>query len=202
MDDRPRHLLVQLIQAYGPVLATDPKRCRSLLSDHPQEISRRECMALIWALEHGLYQALMDGVQQQPVGLLLPRLTQNLLAQAPMEERAAWWAVESWAVALGLLPAPLAAAPVQSGVRPAPVPARRPATAAPPPGQVELVVALRDLTLTLRTGDTVRRGRDTPTHPGLAPRWASGGARGRAGQRARRTLDVCRWHGAARPAEQ
>ncbi len=153
MDDRPRYLLVQLITQYGHTLATDPKRCRSLLSDHPQDMSQRQRTALLWALEHGLYQALMDGVQQQPVALLLPRLTQNLLDQAPFEAQAARWAVESWAVALGLLPS-ASPAPGQSGVRPAPAP--RPATTAPPPGQVELVVPLRDLTLTLRSGDTVR----------------------------------------------
>ena len=178
MDDRPRQLLVQLIAQHGRALVGEPRRCRGLLQDHLAGTCKREVTALLTALEHGIAKALMEGAESSSAELLLGRLTQHLLDQVPFDAAAAFWAVESWALALGVLTAqrqqstprpqsgtrpaqlPLLVCPTtaprpQSGTRSAQLPLLvRPITA-PRLGSVELVVPLRDIMVTLHTGDTV-----------------------------------------------
>lgn len=157
MDDRPRQLLVQLIAQHGRALVGEPRRCRGLLQDHLAGTCKREVTALLTALEHGIAKALMEGAESSSAELLLGRLTQHLLDQVPFDAAAAFWAVESWALALGVLTAQRQQSTPrpQPGTRPAQVPLVVRPTTAPRLGSVELVVPLRDITVTLHTGDTV-----------------------------------------------
>lgn len=157
MDDRPRQLLVQLIAQHGRALVGEPRRCRGLLQDHLAGTCKREVTALLTALEHGIAKALMEGAESSSAELLLGRLTQHLLDQVPFDAAAAFWAVESWALALGVLTAQRQQSTPrpQPGTRPAQVPLVVRPTTAPRLGSVELVVPLQDITVTLHTGDTV-----------------------------------------------
>ena len=102
MNDAPRNALVSLISEYGMSLCDDPQRCRGLLADYCAGY-RSEVHSLIGALEEGVPSDLMAPQRDLPREVLLSRLTKRLRDNLAMAETAAIWAVDSWALALGLI---------------------------------------------------------------------------------------------------
>lgn len=102
MNNLPQQILCRLIEQYGTGLCYEPKRCEGMLRDLCGE-HRREISALVGALNQDVVADLLKlqgtGVSGLSMGPLSQRLQDNL-ALAPM---AAVWAVESWALALGLI---------------------------------------------------------------------------------------------------
>jgi len=128
MNPRVRDKLCQILATYGPSLHTDPRRCENLLRDLcPQH--KRELNVLIGALREGVPADLAAPTQRKTaigaIGRFSKRLEDNLaLAEVP-----ARWAVETWALALGVVTAQqLAAAqpPQKASQQP------KPAVALPP----------------------------------------------------------------------
>ena len=117
MDDLPRHKLRELIIEYGRSLCDDPRRCEALLKDYCGQY-RREIFVLVSALKNRVAEDLINASAGVPSALVLGRLIQRLEDELGLAEDAARWAVESWALALGL-----AAANVERP-RPAPEPPR------------------------------------------------------------------------------
>jgi len=127
MEVLVRTTLRKLILDHGRTLSADPRRCEAMLKDCCPA-HRREIAALVVAQRSRVATDLLAPPAGQPMVLLLKRLVQRLLDEHPMTEDAARWAVESWALALGVIDAPPAAAPL-----PEPAPATAPTPEAPTP---------------------------------------------------------------------
>jgi hypothetical protein len=106
MNDQPREALGELIARYGPGLADDPRRCEAMLRDHAGEY-RREVSALVVALREGVPGDLQRTPGGVPPETRLAALATRLADQSGLDRDLARWAVESWALALGIIPAPL-----------------------------------------------------------------------------------------------
>jgi hypothetical protein len=102
MNDEPRRTLRELIARHGPGLCSDARRCEGLLRDlcggH-----RREVNTLVGALRERVPLDLLASRNSVPTGLLLSRLAKRLEDQLALTADASRWAVDSWALALGVV---------------------------------------------------------------------------------------------------
>lgn len=102
MNNVPRQTLRKLIAKYGRDLCSDSKRCENLLRDECGAY-RREINILTGALRERIPLDLLAAQSSIPRGLLLMRLAKRLEDQLALTEEAARWAVDSWALALGVI---------------------------------------------------------------------------------------------------
>src|SRR5688572_87851 len=102
MNDAPRRTLRELIARHGPGLCSDARRCEGLLRDLCGE-HRREINILTGALRERVPLDLLAGRSAVPTALLLARLSKRLEEHLALTEEAARWAVDSWALALGVV---------------------------------------------------------------------------------------------------
>jgi hypothetical protein len=102
MNDAPRQTLRELIARHGPGLCGDPRRCEGLLRDLCGE-HRREINILVGALRERVPLDLLAAGKSLPTHLLLTRLAKRLEDQLALTEAASRWAVDSWALALGIV---------------------------------------------------------------------------------------------------
>src|SRR5262245_53622228 len=118
MNPRVRDKLCQILAAYGPSLHSDPRRCENLLRDLcPQ--NKRELNVLIGALREGIPADLAAPAQKKTAIGAIGRFSKRLEDNLALAEGPARWAVESWALALGVVtPQQLAAASKQSKASP------------------------------------------------------------------------------------
>ncbi len=101
MDDLPRQKLAELVRRYGPEIAGDARRCEALLRDAcPQH--KREIVVLVSAAKESVGIELLNNSSGVPKEVLLSRLAKRLHDNLGMAEDFAQWAVESWALALGI----------------------------------------------------------------------------------------------------
>ncbi len=142
MNDEPRQKLRELIIEYGRSLCDDPRRCEALLKDYCGQY-KREIFVLVGALRNRVADDLLKASSGVPQSILLARLNKQLEEELAMTPEAAHWAVESWALALGVIAQPLPVA------KPAPVPlpssppiAAKVAPTSPPP-VAEILIAGR-----------------------------------------------------------
>ena len=101
MHNEPRQQLCQLIAQYGRSLSEDPRRCGALLKDHCGQY-KREIFVLVNALENRVATELINASAGVPESILLSRLSKRLEDELGLAETAAKWAVETWALALGV----------------------------------------------------------------------------------------------------
>ena len=102
MNDEPRRTLRVLIDRHGPGLCSDARRCEGLLRDLCGD-HRREINILVSALRERVPLDLLAGRNTVPTGLLLTRLSKRLEDQLAVTADASRWAVDSWALALGVV---------------------------------------------------------------------------------------------------
>jgi formylglycine-generating enzyme required for sulfatase activity len=107
MSPQPRQQLVELVARYGRELAEDPRRCEALLRDYCSEY-KREITLLVSAARERVAAELWAGRDSVPAATLLARLTRRLYDNLGIAEGFARWAVESWALALGVIADPTA----------------------------------------------------------------------------------------------
>ena len=101
MTDMPRQQLHYIITHYGRSICDDPKRCEALLKDLcPQQ--KREIFLLVGALREGVAKELLKPNQLLPMETVISRLSQKLYDELGFDIGLAQWAVESWALALGV----------------------------------------------------------------------------------------------------
>jgi len=101
MSTTPRDVLVELVARHGEPLLASPLRTEGLLKDYCGEF-RREIFVLVSCLRVGVVEQLRR--QGGPsVKLICARLALKLEQNLAISSDIAKWAVESWAVALGLL---------------------------------------------------------------------------------------------------
>lgn len=101
MNNLPGQMLRRIVAKHGKQIGSDSKRCESLLNDLCGSY-RREINVLVIASEEGVPLDLLKGAAAMPLELLLTRLEKRLEDQTAMTAEAASWAVESWALALGM----------------------------------------------------------------------------------------------------
>src|SRR5271170_7898694 len=101
MTTTPRDVLIEIVARHGEPLLASPLRCEGLLKDYCGEF-RREIFVLVSCLRVGA----VDQLRRQggpPVKLVCARLALKLEQNLAISSDVAKWAVESWAIALGLL---------------------------------------------------------------------------------------------------
>lgn len=102
ISDLPREVLVQLVRERGPGLVTDVLACSGLLRDKCGT-HRREIFALISAAkEQQLARELLLETSLLPEQLV-QRIAERLFERTGIDRALAQWAIESWALALGIL---------------------------------------------------------------------------------------------------
>ncbi len=117
--DVARARLRELVATYGRAVLDDPRRCEALLRDLCGD-RRREVNLLVSALRERVPMDLLNASAGVPRGFLITQLAQRLHDNLGIADAFARWAVESWALALGLvaeadlLPPPPPAAPTVS----------------------------------------------------------------------------------------
>ena len=102
MNNVPRQMLRLIINKYGHDLCGDKRRCEGLLKDLCGEY-RREINVLTSALEERVPLDLLASGNSMPHELLLAKLTKRLEDNLGLTDEASRWAVNSWALALGIL---------------------------------------------------------------------------------------------------
>ncbi len=100
MNDLARRKLSELIAQYGSALGDDPRQLRALLSDLCPGC-KREVHVLVAAAEQRVPAELLNAAGS-PYEVTAGRLARRLTSDLALTEEAARWAVESWAVALGI----------------------------------------------------------------------------------------------------
>jgi len=107
MNDLIRPTLQKIITDYGRNIVNEPKRCEGLLRDLCPA-AKREVNLLVNALKAGVATDLLTGnAGHVPVEMVCARLTRKLYDDLGLAEEFARWAVETWALALGVLKNPL-----------------------------------------------------------------------------------------------
>lgn len=102
MNNIPRQKLCEIILRYGSSLSNEPQRCEGLLRDLCGEY-RKEISALVSAVKEGITRELLSSENAISPEILLESLTETLQENSALSEEAAKWAVESWALALGVI---------------------------------------------------------------------------------------------------
>jgi hypothetical protein len=102
VNNIPREQLKQLICQYGRSISEDPKRCEALLRDFCGQY-RKEINVLVSAVKESIPVDLNNSQRRVPSDVLLAKLTKRLEDRLAIDPAAARWAVESWAIALGLI---------------------------------------------------------------------------------------------------
>ena len=133
LNNEPRRTLRELIARHGPGLCSDARRCEGLLRDLCGE-HRREINILVGALRERVPLDLLAARNSVPVNLLLTRLAKRLEDQLALTKEASRWAVDTWALALGVVSdAELEAVEGQRDEAAAPHPEATPRPSPPPP---------------------------------------------------------------------
>ncbi len=102
MQDIVRSELAELVGRFGLDLCNDARRCEALLRDVCGGEHKREINALVSAARDGVGTELRQSSAGVPKELIVARLTNRLHENVGLAEDLARWAVESWAVALGI----------------------------------------------------------------------------------------------------
>lgn len=99
MNEHAREVLRNLIAERGTALARDRVRLGGFLRDECGE-AKREINLLLDAIDERVIEDLL-AQSDEPIDVILARLTQRFVANRGTNAEAANWAVVSWAIALG-----------------------------------------------------------------------------------------------------
>lgn len=116
LEDLPRYQLRFILDNYGRSIIDDPRRCKGMLKDLAPKHTL-ETNLLMLALENHIVEALMQKTHT-PLSMLLDGLAQRLHNNFGTQKEFAFWAVESWALALDVIESPL----TQKTITPVPLP--------------------------------------------------------------------------------
>ncbi|MBY0527024.1 MAG: DUF4339 domain-containing protein [Gemmataceae bacterium] len=101
MNEVARQTLARIVTQYGQEVAADPRRCEGLLRDLCGD-ARREISLLVTAVKERIVFDLQTGAGV-PAEVLVSRAIKKMHNNAGIAEDLARWAVESWALALGVV---------------------------------------------------------------------------------------------------
>jgi hypothetical protein len=100
----PRQKLREIIAEHGIKVCDNPSLCKGLLADMCGQY-KRENRLLVMALEEGIATDLLNSASRIPYEVTASRLVQRLYDNQGVDREFATWAVESWALALGIISA-------------------------------------------------------------------------------------------------
>lgn len=123
-DNHPRAQLCFILNKYGRSIIDDPRHCRTLLTERAP-LHRLEISLLITALGQQVAQELLNPTALIPVAMQLERLAQGLHDNVGIQKDFAYWAVESWALALKVIHQPKPKQIVQSKPKASPTPSKK-----------------------------------------------------------------------------
>jgi hypothetical protein len=98
--DLPREYLCDLIRSYGTIILDDPRKGNAILNDYFGGEFKKERNSLVTALNEGIPQELLKSENIVPNNILFDRFKKRLMDNYGVNEELAFWAVESWALAL------------------------------------------------------------------------------------------------------
>jgi hypothetical protein len=110
MSPEPRQRLSEILARFGTSIADDPRRCEGVLRDLCGN-HRREINLLVAALKERVPSDLLTASAAVPREVLVARLTRRMQDNQGTSEEFAYWAVESWALALGVIAAGVVGSP-------------------------------------------------------------------------------------------
>ena len=102
MNNLVREKLSEIIARHGRSLAENPQRCEALLRDYCPQY-KREINVLVEALKERVASDLTNSSPGMPGLLLRAKLTRRLQDELGLSEEASKWAVDSWAMVLGVV---------------------------------------------------------------------------------------------------
>ena len=102
MNELPRRKLLEIVAKHGHAVIDKPRRLEGLLRDYCGGF-RREISVLVMAVEEHAVSDLLAASASLPRKVLLARLAGRLCDNLGLSETAAVWAIDSWALALGII---------------------------------------------------------------------------------------------------
>jgi hypothetical protein len=102
MNEFPRQKLCEIIKRYGTSVCDDPLRFEGLIRDFCGDY-RKETSALIGAVREGIPSDLLKSQKNGLTNIFLIQSATKLENNLGLSDQAAKWAVESWAIALGVI---------------------------------------------------------------------------------------------------
>jgi hypothetical protein len=103
MNELPRRKLLEIVARHGRSIIENPRRLEGLLRDYCGAY-RREISVLVMAVEEHAVLDMLAASASLPRKVLLARLAQRLCDNLALSAEAALWSIESWALALGIIP--------------------------------------------------------------------------------------------------
>ncbi len=101
-EDIPRQALFKIFDEQGISLLDDPRRCHGMLRDECGD-KQREIFSLMAILELAVPQTLYSSEIKLAPEALLYKYVNEVYEKLPLRKSAIHWAIESWAMALGLI---------------------------------------------------------------------------------------------------
>ncbi|MDM8567034.1 hypothetical protein QUF74_15460 [Candidatus Halobeggiatoa sp. HSG11] len=103
MQDFPREKLKELVEQQGSMLGEDAERCEFFLRNACGSEYKREVFVLVNAVKEGIPKELAYPPQALPLDVVSDYLSQRLVDNLWLDRVASEWAVQTWAIALGLV---------------------------------------------------------------------------------------------------
>ncbi|MDM8568229.1 hypothetical protein QUF50_01675 [Thiotrichales bacterium HSG1] len=104
MQDFPREKLKELVEQQGSMLGEDAERCEFFLRNACGSEYKREVFVLVNAVKEGIPKELANPPQALSLDIVSDYLSQRLFDNLWLDRVASEWAVQSWGIALGLIP--------------------------------------------------------------------------------------------------
>ena len=105
MNNEIRSNLNKIVNQYGHYIYNEPNRCESLIRDYCNDDKKARNL-LITALKEKIPERLMTSKNNAEIKLKLGQLAQKLEEETGITKENAQWTVETWAIALNLIPNP------------------------------------------------------------------------------------------------
>ncbi|MEM7713379.1 MAG: SH3 domain-containing protein [Cyanobacteria bacterium P01_A01_bin.68] len=102
MNDLIQKKLCELVNIHGQILTNESQKCLGLLNDYSQQYPG-DVFVLVSAVKEGIAAQLLNLSQNIPQEVLLGKLSKTLQDNLCLNDKAAQWSVESWAIALGII---------------------------------------------------------------------------------------------------
>ncbi len=103
MKDLLREQLIRIVQEYGADILKDPKKVNGLLKDFCPEEPRGKIFAITQCLREGIAKELIDSSKRKTIRIDMSRLIRKIHDNFGLKEDISRWAVETVALALGII---------------------------------------------------------------------------------------------------
>ena len=102
MNNEARKQLIEIVKRYGIKILDEPRKVEGLLKDFCGDC-KKEIFSIVSGLKEGASTELLNSSKSGTQKFVIGRLFQRLQDNYAMTEEASIWAVESIAIALGII---------------------------------------------------------------------------------------------------